>query len=80
MHHHAGRIQHTTAFVTPVVEHWLEREIAQCVAQMKGGWPAEMMWITCREGLGVVDDMLGGRGWDGVVGWMICREGWYLGG
>ena len=21
---------HTTAFVTPVVEHWLEREIAQC--------------------------------------------------
>ena len=24
-----GRITHTTAFVTPVVEHWLEREIAQ---------------------------------------------------
>ena len=24
------RITHTTAFVTPVVEHWLEREIAQC--------------------------------------------------
>ena len=23
------RIAHTTAFVTPVVEHWLEREIAQ---------------------------------------------------
>ena len=23
------RIIHTTAFVTPVVEHWLEREIAQ---------------------------------------------------
>ena len=23
------RITHTTAFVTPVVEHWLEREIAQ---------------------------------------------------
>ena len=24
--------RHTTAFVTPVVEHWLEREIAQWVA------------------------------------------------
>ena len=23
------RITHTTAFVTPVMEHWLEREIAQ---------------------------------------------------
>ena len=27
MHHHTDRIAHTTAFVTPVVEHWLEREI-----------------------------------------------------
>ena len=26
-----GRIVHPTAFVTPVVEHWLEQEIAQCV-------------------------------------------------
>ena len=25
------RIAHTTVFHTPVVEHWLEREIAQCV-------------------------------------------------
>ena len=24
-------IIHTTAFVTPVMKHWLEREIAQCV-------------------------------------------------
>ena len=30
MHHPTDRITHTTAFVTPVVEHWLEREIAQC--------------------------------------------------
>ena len=29
------RIAHTTAFVTPVVEHWLEREIAQWVNPMK---------------------------------------------
>ena len=28
MHHPTDRIVHTTAFVTPVVEHWLEREIA----------------------------------------------------
>ena len=31
MHHPIDRIAHTTAFVTPVVEHWLEREIAQWV-------------------------------------------------
>ena len=35
MHHPADRIIHTTAFVTPVVEHWLEREIAQWVHPMK---------------------------------------------
>ena len=29
MHHTTDMIAHTTAFVTPVVEHWLEREIAQ---------------------------------------------------
>ena len=31
MHHPTDRIIHTTAFVTPVVEHWLERELAQWV-------------------------------------------------
>ena len=31
MHHPTDRITHTTAFVTPVVENWLEREIAQWV-------------------------------------------------
>ena len=31
MHHPTDRIAHTTAFVTLVVEHWLEREIAQWV-------------------------------------------------
>ena len=29
------KITHTTAFVTPVVEHWLEQEIAQWVHPMK---------------------------------------------
>ena len=29
MHHPSDRIAHTTAFVTPVLEHWLEREIVQ---------------------------------------------------
>ena len=29
MHHPTDRTAHTLAFVTPVVEHWLEREIAQ---------------------------------------------------
>ena len=31
MLHPTVRIAHTIAFVTPVVEHWLEREIAQWV-------------------------------------------------
>ena len=35
MHHPTDRMAHTTAFVTPVVEHWLEREIAQWVHPMK---------------------------------------------
>ena len=35
MHHPTDRITYTTAFVTPVVEHWLEREIAQWVHPMK---------------------------------------------
>ena len=35
MHHPTDRIAHTTAFVKPVVEHWLEREIAQWVHHMK---------------------------------------------
>ena len=35
MHHPTDRITHTTVFVTPVVEHWLEQEIAQWVHPMK---------------------------------------------
>ena len=35
MHDPTGRIAHTTAFVTPAVEHWLEQEIAQWVRPMK---------------------------------------------
>ena len=35
MHHPTDRITHTTAFVTPVLEHWLVREIAQWVHLMK---------------------------------------------
>ena len=35
MHHPTDRMTHTTVFVTPVVEHWLEREIAQWVCPMK---------------------------------------------
>ena len=31
MHHPTDRITYSTVFVTPVMEHWLEREIAQWV-------------------------------------------------
>ena len=39
MHHPTDRITHTTAFITPVVEHWLEREIAQWVPPHEGSIP-----------------------------------------
>ena len=35
MHHPTDKIAHTMVFVTPVMEHWLEREIAQWVHPMK---------------------------------------------
>ena len=35
MHHPTDRILNTMDFVTPMVEHWLEREIAQWVHPMK---------------------------------------------
>ena len=35
MHHPTDRIAHTTVFVAPVVEHWLEREIDQWVHPME---------------------------------------------
>ena len=31
MDHPTDRITYTTAFVTPVVEHWLEREVVQLI-------------------------------------------------
>ena len=38
MHHPTDRITHTTAFVTPVVEHWLERECLITPQQKKLHW------------------------------------------
>ena len=35
LHHPTHRIIHTTAVVTPVVVHWLDRELAQWVLPMK---------------------------------------------
>ena len=29
MYHPTDRITHTTAFVTPVMEHWLERDVVR---------------------------------------------------
>ena len=37
MHHPTDSIIHTTAFVTPVVEHWREQEIAQLLKQVQKG-------------------------------------------
>ena len=43
MYHPTDRIIHTTAFVTPVVEHWLERDekldvAQQCSVCLTGHW------------------------------------------
>ena len=46
MHHPTDRITHTTAFVTPVVEHRLEREIAQWVPTYKVLWSTEPVSIV----------------------------------
>ena len=46
MHHPTDRIAHITAFVTPVVEHWLEREIAQWVHHEGSIWRAIAPWVN----------------------------------
>ena len=46
MHHPTARIIHTTAFVTPVMEHWLEREIAQWVRQRGGKDEGNVLFNT----------------------------------
>ena len=43
MHHPTDRITHTTAFVTTVVEYWLEREIG------KIGIPDDALCTLCKE-------------------------------
>ena len=40
------RIIHTTAFVTPVVEHWLEREIAQWIHHDRSIWWPIAPWAN----------------------------------
>ena len=48
MHHPTEKITHTTAFVTPVVDHLLEREIAQWVHHEESiiqGGPSELFYV-----------------------------------
>ena len=40
------RIAHTTAFVTPVVEHWLEREIAHWIHHERSIRPELILMIS----------------------------------
>ena len=44
MHHPKHRI-HTMAFVTPVVEHWLEQEIAEWVHDGSDNQPDQMFQL-----------------------------------
>ena len=45
MHHPIDRIACTTAFVNPVMEHWLEWEIAQWVHHEGSIWQVIALWI-----------------------------------
>ena len=52
MHHQTDRIAHTTVFVTPVVEHWLEREISSLdfltnLAPVRGSWQMKKKASFC---------------------------------
>ena len=47
MHHPTDRIAHTTAFVTPVVEHWLELEIAQWMHHGQTLLPQSYISLLC---------------------------------
>ena len=67
MHHPTDRITHTTAFVTPVVELWLEREIDQWVHPMKDRFDdpshherqkKEVSYTTRKEGNVLFNDAL----------------------
>ena len=46
MHHPTDKIPHTTAFVTSVVEQWLEREIAQWVNYEGSIWQHIAPWAN----------------------------------
>ena len=47
MHHPTDRIAHTTAFDTPVVEHWLEQEIASSLLQQHRNHNIGMSSLRC---------------------------------
>ena len=79
MHHPRDRITHTTAFVTPVVEHWLEQEIAQWVHPMKdrSDDPSHhertlYLWAASRTPTMLTYPWVGARGGSRRV-WAWCR-------
>ena len=49
MHNPTDKIAHTTAFVTPVVENWLEREKVQWVHPMKDRSDDPRSYISLQE-------------------------------
>ena len=48
MHHPTYRIAHTTVFVTPVMDHWLEREIAQWVSALETLTPTSFKTVRLK--------------------------------
>ena len=62
MHHPTDRIAHTMAFVTPVVEHWLERELAQWVSLQRRQTKASEKYLGERPVVVVVKIVVVGPG------------------
>ena len=47
MHHPTDRIAHTTAFVTPVVEHWVEQETVQWIFKLRLEIKSKVISVNC---------------------------------
>ena len=60
MHHPTNRITHTTAFVTPVVEHWPTGFMADDLVQREKGWPNEEHYYVRIISHFIINSVVGG--------------------
>ena len=72
MHHPTDRIAHTTVFVTPVVEHWLERDIAQWAHEGSIRWPTASWANVVTTELHLAPSLMKARSHSSRNGFDIC--------